>query len=138
MLRFCLGLLAALAWATPARADFVITPFIVSLLTAAGVSATAATVAASIIVTGALVGAALLLAKRPKVPEPSDGKVLTKSAIPPKQWGVGTSRTCKDQCQARKQHRYLQARAHVPAPRMSRLRHVAAGQREPVREEATP
>lgn len=96
MLRVIAGLLSLLMLTEPARADFVVTPFIVSLLTSAGVAAATATAVAgtiaSILVTGALIGVSLLLAKRPKLPEPSDGKILVKSAVPPKQWGVGTSR----------------------------------------------
>ena len=98
MLLIIVGLLALLGFTGPASADPIVTPLVVSLLgtTLAGTTIvgtlTVGALVSSIIVTGALVGVSLLMAKRPKLPEPQDGKILVKSAAPDKQWGVGTSR----------------------------------------------
>lgn len=128
MLRLFLGLLGVFALTAPARADFIITPFIVSLLTTVGVSATVAAALAPVIVTGVLVGASLLLAKRPKVPEPSDGKVLVKSATPPKQWGVGTSRNTGALSAAKIAGSTSYRVQAVHAGRISRFRHFYANE----------
>lgn len=59
---------------------------------AAAVGATAATLVGTTILSGVLIGAQLLLAEKPKVPEPADGKQTLKQALPPAIYGYGRDR----------------------------------------------
>jgi hypothetical protein len=67
---------------------------IIALGSAAGVTitATAAATLGNLVVAGALVGAQLLLAPKPDIPKPQDGKVSLKQTIPPPIYGYGRHR----------------------------------------------
>ncbi|WP_020178094.1 hypothetical protein [Methylopila sp. M107] len=65
---------------------------ILSTLGATAVSATTATLVGSVVIAGALTGAQLLLAPKPDIPKPQDGKIMLKQAVPPAIYAYGRCR----------------------------------------------
>ena len=82
---------------TPARADPIFTPIFVAIFTAAGLTGTtltiAATIASAILTTAIGIGLSLLFSPRPpKPPTPENGAVAVQQAVPYSIYAFGTCR----------------------------------------------